>query len=66
MELHRVRPTSLSPAGRRYRGRCAACGELIAGREELVHLYGEPFHYSCAFYRPHRDGRTPDGRAGHT
>jgi hypothetical protein len=62
MNLHRLRPTSPSQAGRRYRGRCAACGELLTPRQEVVNLYGEAFHHDCAFYRPHRDTSAHEGR----
>jgi hypothetical protein len=55
MNLHRLRPTSLAQAGSRYGGRCAACGELLTYRHEVVNIYGEPFHHGCAFYRPHRN-----------
>ena len=62
MNLHRLRPTSLAQAERRYRGRCAACGELLTYRQEVVNLYGEAFHHDCAFYRPHRDSAAHAGR----
>lgn len=54
MELHRLRPTSLSQAESRYAGRCAACGEPLTYQQQVVHLYGEAFHPTCAFYRPLR------------
>jgi hypothetical protein len=62
MNLHRLRPTSLAQAETRHRGRCAACGELLAHRQEIVNLYGETFHHDCAFYRPHRDTSPLEGR----
>jgi hypothetical protein len=55
MNLHRLRPTSPPQAGSRYRGCCAACGELLTYRQDVVNLYGEAFHHDCAFYRPHRN-----------
>jgi hypothetical protein len=66
MNLHRLRPTSLAQAGSRHRGRCAACGELLTYRQEVVNLYGEAFHHDCAFYRPHRNSapRERRGRPG--
>jgi hypothetical protein len=66
MNLHRLRPTSLPHAGSRLRGRCAACGELLTPRQEVVNLYGEAFHHDCAFYRPHRNSSTHarSGRPG--
>jgi hypothetical protein len=62
MELHRLRPTSLSHTGSRYRGRCAACGQPLRSRQQVVHLYGEAFHHGCAFYRSLRNRAPQDGR----
>jgi hypothetical protein len=62
MNLHRLRPTSPARAGRRYRGRCAACGELLSYQREVVNLYGEAFHHDCAFYRSDRQSSVREGR----
>jgi hypothetical protein len=58
MELHRLTPTSISNAKSRYAGRCAACDQRLGYQDQVVHLYGEAFHYDCAFYRQSH------GRAG--
>ncbi len=55
MELHRLTPTSLSNAKSRYAGRCGACNARLEYQQQVVHLYGEAFHYDCAFYRQARD-----------
>jgi hypothetical protein len=60
MNLHRLGPASLPQAGSRYRGRCGACGKPLTYRQDVVNLYGEPFHVDCAFFRPERNR----GRAG--
>jgi hypothetical protein len=62
MTIHRLGPTSPAQAGSRHRGRCAACGELLTYRLEVVNLYGEAFHHDCAFYRPHRQSSPHGGR----
>jgi hypothetical protein len=57
MELHRLRPTSLSNGKSPYTGgRCGACDQRVKSEEEVVHLYGETFHFDCVFYRPVRNG----------
>jgi hypothetical protein len=56
MDLHRLRPISLSQAEGRHRGRCAACGELLGRRREVVNLYGEVFHDACVFHGQDLDG----------
>jgi hypothetical protein len=62
MNLHRLRPTAPPLAGNLYRGRCAACGELLTHQQPVVNLYGEAFHHDCAFHRPHRTSSTHAGR----
>jgi hypothetical protein len=62
MDLHRLRPISLSPAETHLRGRCAACGELLGGRHQVANLYGEVFHDACVFYRRERDGAAQHDR----
>lgn len=55
MELHRLKPTSALNRTRRYAGRCGACDRRIDYHEQVVHLYGEAFHFDCAFYRQGRN-----------
>jgi hypothetical protein len=52
MDRHGLRSTSLSQAESHYRGRCAACGQPLTYRQEVVHLYGDAFHHACASNRP--------------
>jgi len=59
VNLHRLTPTSPMGAAKRYGGRCSACEKPLKGEDSVVHLYGEAFHYDCAFYRHNGNGRRP-------
>jgi hypothetical protein len=59
VNLHRLTPTSPLRAAKRYGGRCSACEKPLKGEDSVVHLYGEAFHYDCAFYRHSGNGRRP-------
>ena len=65
MDLRRLTPASLPETRSRFSfsGRCAACEKTVNYRDPIVHLYGEAFHYDCAFYRPLRKGARQGGRA---
>jgi hypothetical protein len=49
VSVHRLAATSLTKP--RSYGRCSACDKRLKPGDETVHLYGETFHYACAFYR---------------
>jgi len=49
VSAHRLTATSL--AHPRSYGCCSACDKRLKPGDEIVHLYGEIFHYDCAFYR---------------
>jgi hypothetical protein len=63
MDRHGLRSTSLSQGESHYRGRCAACGQPLTYRLEVVHLYGDAFHLACASNQRLRTGSLPAGRA---
>ena len=63
MELHRLKPAALSNLTRGPGGRCGACDRRIDYQERVVHLYGEAFHFDCAFYR---HGRNETARPNHS
>jgi hypothetical protein len=51
VNLHRLTPISPSRPAKYYGGRCSACEKPLKGNDRIAHLYGEAFHYDCAFYR---------------
>jgi hypothetical protein len=51
VNLHRLTPISPSRSPRYYGGRCSACERPLHANDRIAHLYGEAFHFDCAFYR---------------
>ena len=45
------RPTATSLEHSSAYGRCSACDKRLKPGDETVRLYGEIFHFDCAFYR---------------
>jgi hypothetical protein len=58
VDLQGLKPASLPNAKGEHRGRCSACEKPLKRHDEVVHLYGEAFHFECAFYRPIGQRRT--------
>ena len=63
-EIFRLSSTRPQPLVVGQTGSCAACDKPVAKKDRAVRLYGDLFHYDCAFHRARggRDGRSEADR----